>query len=193
MATQRTIQQQADGVSALRELVDLVKDPSVIILAHETVREQMILTEEQSAKYEEAMDFINKYDDLKTGLEKKEQYFKSIEKNQESKEAKLAEESKRLDIFSTNISNRENELKTASDIHKKSVIEFDKKSNDIMADVDSKRRLAETLRDSFRAKENSLKERENSMAGRESALAAAEDNLRKRVEIITTLESVIGR
>lgn len=64
MAVGMKINQQADGLAALKELIDLVKSPTDIVKAHEIARQQMELTEMEQEKLDAAKLFIAQYDRL---------------------------------------------------------------------------------------------------------------------------------
>lgn len=69
MATQRFLSQQADGLDTLMALLDAVKDPKAITDAHELVRKEMALTDEEIGKAEDARKLISQADVLSKDLE----------------------------------------------------------------------------------------------------------------------------
>lgn len=62
--------QQLENLSALKDLVDLVKNPSAIVSAHEEARNQMSLTSELEKKVEEAKDYIKQHASLVMQLDR---------------------------------------------------------------------------------------------------------------------------
>lgn len=61
-----TIEQHKSSMDSMKAFIDLVNDPEKVKAAHEIVRKEHTLTEEQAKKYKEALEFSEKYSDLAT-------------------------------------------------------------------------------------------------------------------------------
>lgn len=72
MSVQMTLQQKADGLDVLRELVDLIKSPEALAVAAETTRKQLALTSEEEAKVGETRKLLAEADALKADLQSRE-------------------------------------------------------------------------------------------------------------------------
>ena len=65
MSAGTRIPQQVEGFDTLRELLELMKNPSSLTQASEIARKEMALTEEEKKKTDEARLFIAQFDKLK--------------------------------------------------------------------------------------------------------------------------------
>lgn len=71
-APSEQIAQHNDGLATLKAIVELVQNPQPLLDAHETARQQNVLTEQQQAKYDDAVVFIAEYDQMTEALKKRE-------------------------------------------------------------------------------------------------------------------------
>lgn len=87
MAAQTRVIQQAQDLGALRDLVDLVKNPKAIIDAHEEARKQMALTEAEQVKLDAAHELIKQANSIKKEFENRENVLQARKKEQEQAES----------------------------------------------------------------------------------------------------------
>jgi chromosome segregation ATPase len=89
MGNQRIIT-QLDGLATLRDLIEIIKNPSLIEAAQKALRDEASLTEEVLGKYDDAKILIAKAEELDI-------QFKAREQALDLKERKYSEKSKALE------------------------------------------------------------------------------------------------
>lgn len=62
------IKTQTEGLETLMQFIELVKNPEPLVAAHKHAREEATLTESQVEKYQEAVNFMKKYDSFLSEL-----------------------------------------------------------------------------------------------------------------------------
>jgi hypothetical protein len=88
--SRQVIQQQLDGLAMLREVVELVKNPKLVIEAHEAARKEVALTEEETAMVNAARENIKISAKISSDLQEKQVMINSAREQNEKMAQDLA-------------------------------------------------------------------------------------------------------
>lgn len=86
-----------EDLSALKDLIELVKNPKLIEAAHEEARRQFTLTEDQEKKYAEAQDVMKKSEALKADIAGREKAISAAKEDHEKDRANFKREKDSVD------------------------------------------------------------------------------------------------
>jgi hypothetical protein len=187
MSSQRFVQ-QVENIGALKDLVDLVKNPAAIIAAHEEARKQLSLTTEAEEKLSEAKAFIAKHADLskaitaaKADLEAARNTFQSVvSKTKEEfaqKEEQLNGAVSALNVKSVLHEEASKALSAAKVAFAASMIAFDKERADVLADINFKMVKANKAKEENDAKASFLAQLESDLKAKVAKLRVAADGI----------------
>ena len=187
MTAQKIPQQQVDGLDTLKQLIDLAKNPQVIVDAQETARKQMRLTEDEELKVKQARDFMATYDQAVADLKKRKSDAEEVERRvvekSEQHNQSVADQSAALEARKIELDNKETALANERKKHEENIrkLESDRIAGDARAKIND---------EAMKQREDRCKRCEEANAAERERMARTRDLLDKRTKAIAEAANV---